>query len=431
MKTRFLGIIIFLCLIVFHTYGFQGDRAVDLLHKKALNVFKTSLDSFYIYSDKAYAKAKKINYKEGMALNQSIRGWVHRNMGKHDLAMENYMKALSLYEENESDDYYNISSVLDNIAIIYSDFKLYEQAISHYDSALVILDKYMTLQYDPSLAHKKKDLLYFKASALVKTGDDTKVQQGLGILQGIYDRSDTLYGARILNKVGVVLTELKEYAQARAQFDVLFSHPGLTPRYQGMAYHNIGSTYLEEGDADMAEEYFLKALTIKKQTGNKRSLFITMSDLGEAYIKQGRYKEAVNILETALDTYDQVTRKPEYYIAYDLLATAYTRIDLSQYDKYNSLFLAADEAYIKQQQKLRDDARQKKILMTIDGFMEGLRQKEKIRQLEKTYWVWGLVLLLVAGGVVVYYIRKDRKRKAALGELKQIFNEAEQLLIAK
>ena len=431
MKSKFFNSIFLLCLFVFHLNGFQGKQSVDILNQKAADFYKTSLDSFYVYTNSAYEKAKKINYVKGMALAQSRLGWVHKNMGKHDLAMENYIKALFLLKENKVEDYENLFSILHNMAVIYSDFKLYEQAISHYDSALVILDKYMNLQYDASLTRKKKDLLYFKAKVLINTGNEMQMQQGLEILQDIYDGNDTINGARTLNRLGLVLTDLEEYDKARKQFDMLFSHPKVPSRYKGMAYHNIGRTYLKQGELKLAEDYYSKAYDLNKQLKNKRTLFITMSDLGEVYIKQGRYTEAVNILEAALDTYDQVTRKPEYYTAYNLLATAYTRIDLSQYDKYNSLFLAADDAYIQQQQKLRDDARQKKILMTISGFMNHLKLQKEKRQFEKTYWTWGLVLLLVAGGVVVYYIRKDRKRKAALGELKQIFNEAEQLLIAK
>ena len=360
-----------------------------------------------------------------MALFQSRLGWANRNSSKIDMAMENYLEALILHKKINPQKYRDLLSILNNIAIIYTDFKLYNQAIIYYDSAIAIYDKYMDLQYDVSLAHKKKDLLYFKASALVKTGDDIKMQKGLEILTDIYNKKDTLYGARILNKVGVVFTELKEYDKARKQFDILFSHPQLTPRYRGMTYQNIGNTYLEQGSLYMAEEYFLKALKVKGSLGNKRSLFITMSDLGETYIKQNRYKEAVRILGTALDTYDQVTRKPEYYVAYSLLATAYTRIDLKKYDTYNAKFLAADKAYIQQQQKLRDDARQKKILMTVSGFMNNIKLKEEKQKFLERYWTTTLLVLVVITIISIYYIKKYKARTAALKEIKAINEEAE------
>ena len=429
MKTKIFSTVIFSLLIISSAYSFQKDE-INTLHKKALNVYKTSLDSFYIYSDIAYKKARKLNYTKGMALNQTIRGWVHRNNGKYDLAMENYTKALFLYERSNSSDYYNFASIFNNIAIIYADFKLYEEASHYYDSALIMFNKYMDFDYDDSLAHKLKELSYFKAETMINTGDETKVQLGLDILKSIYDKKDALNGADILNKLGLAYNRLGEYEVAREQFDLIFSHPQLSLEYKGRVYHNIGLTYLDQGILSKSEEYYLKAFEIKKQLKNKRSLFITMLDLGDVYVRQRKYQEAVNIMEEALGTYDQITRKPEYYNIYDLLATAYTRIDLAKYDHYNALYKAANEAYTSKQQQLKSDVLQKKIQVTVDHFKRDLLREEERQQFLERYWISTLFVSVIIVFLAIYFVRSYRKRNkdykartAALIKIKEINEE--------
>ncbi len=111
---------------------------IDVYNQISVFFFKSQLynDSSYYYNRKAYqiAKEYKLPEKEGRALFNF--GLIYSEMGNANLAIENYIKALSIFERLH--DSRNLSVINSSIAALYFNEKKYEKAIMFFEKAIEI-----------------------------------------------------------------------------------------------------------------------------------------------------------------------------------------------------------------------------------------------------------------------------------------------------
>ena len=67
-----------------------------------------------------------------------------------------------------------------------------------------------------------------------------------------------------------------------------------------IALGNIGNVYSNQGDISKALEYYLKALKVSQETGDRNNTSIWLADIGIVYFEQGSYLKALEYYFKAL-----------------------------------------------------------------------------------------------------------------------------------
>jgi two-component sensor histidine kinase len=107
---------------------------------------------------------------------------------------------------------------------------------------------------------------------------------------------------------------------------------------------NIGLTFQNQGDAEQAITYQLKALKIRQAIGDKKGLAVSYSNIGHIYHFQGKYNEALSYLLNGVKIFDEIGDKRNAALTYDDIGMIYR--DKGAYDealKYASLSLKMNE----------------------------------------------------------------------------------------
>ncbi|CAF0908504.1 unnamed protein product [Didymodactylos carnosus] len=106
-----------------------------------------------------------------------------------------------------------------------------------------------------------------------------------------------------LNMLGLLLTQIGEYAKAKQYFrrqinDTLPNNPKI-----GTLYSNIGGVYKHQGGYSQALTYLQQALEIDLKTleSNHSSVATTYHNIGMLYKDQGEYSQALKYSEKSLD----------------------------------------------------------------------------------------------------------------------------------
>ncbi len=169
------------------------------------------------------------------------------------------------------------------------------------------------------------------------------------LLQGQYERAldnffrseefplidDPQVAALIKGYIGNVFAELKQYERARKYYqqslDILLIEEGEEAPDVSTNYYHIGRTFLLEGKAGVAREWFEKALAVEKELEGgvvrKGQLYNAM---GKAEEKEGRAQEAEEYYRLAMQVYRGLFGKNHRELARSMINLA--ELNLRQED---------------------------------------------------------------------------------------------------
>jgi signal transduction histidine kinase len=236
--------------------------------------FRTGLaqvysDAAFIYFDKSdfgnaiqyWSEALKLR----SSLNDSARiaslnmklGGAYFKLGNYELALENQMQALAVYERLNYPP--GVAQALNNVAAVYEHQNLLEKAMEYYAKA-----------YDIHLATKNS---MQSASTLLNIGN-------------IYFRKKNYGNAKVKYRQSVNMLKPLPNAQ----------------HYLSIAYNNLSEIYTLYNEYDSALLYSNKALIVREETGDYQGVVSSMNMIGRIQTKLGRYRDAEKILTGALDS---------------------------------------------------------------------------------------------------------------------------------
>ena len=214
--------------------------------------------------------------------------------GKTDIAQELYNQVLKIDP--------NHSQALNNIAVIFTNSKDYQKAISSYEKAIEVNPNYKDAYYNLGVIFMKlKD--YQKA----KSSYEKAIQ-----IDPNYEKAH--------NNQGNTFKELGEYQKALSCYEKAAE---VNPNYTD-AYYNQGHTYNELGEYQKAKEYFEKTIKINPN-------YI------EAHNNLGNIFQKLGYLQKAKDCYDKTIEiNPNYIKAHNNLGNTYK--ELGEYQKALSCY---------------------------------------------------------------------------------------------
>lgn len=267
----------------------QNDtNAVKELHKK-IRIFQLNdeIDSIAFYEQRAMEISQKINYEFGITHALTTFGLIHRIKGDYSKALDNFFKALAIYEHKK--DTFHILVQISNIASVY-----YLQADS-----------------------KKAKTYYLEAITISRRIGDRRIESdNLCNLAGVYnDEGDYANSEKCLNDalkidrdmnndIGVTheLVDLGQLYLGSGQYEkaLAFAREALALS-EKLGYEDVISTcYKTMGQASFtmhkyadAESYFLKALKISREMHDMNDKMQIESNLSTFYEETGNPDKAL------------------------------------------------------------------------------------------------------------------------------------------
>ena len=285
----------------------------------------------YLAASRLY---REVGDKGGETTTLFGAGFISRNLGESQTALEYYNQALSLFQTLS--DKSREAMTLHNIGEIYYELGENQKALDYYNQALLITraigDKSgeaHTLSnigsvYD-NLGEKQKALDYHNQALLIaraigdksgeartlsnigeiyyELGEKQKaldyLNQALPLFQTLSDKSRE---AITLNNIGEIYSKLGEKQKALDYYNQALPLRRAVNDKSGEAttLNNIGVVYRNLGEKQKALDYYNQALLIARAIGNKSGEATTLSNIGEIYSKLGEKQKALEYLNKSL-----------------------------------------------------------------------------------------------------------------------------------
>jgi signal transduction histidine kinase len=272
----------------------NSQKAIASSYNSLANCFDGLgvLDSAQIYHQKSLDIKLKIGHIVGAADSYNNLGIVHDLKGDFPKALENYFKALKIYEE-EDVEFSKVPMVLGNIGIVYKKQKEYDKVLNYYERALKI---YEDNNYNFGVVVTKGNigsvLLNVKefVNSIKYSNEAKELYAKLG-----YNR----YVPYMLNNIAIATDSLKQYKQAQQIYKEAISLFKKDQNLYELTYAQIGlaKSYAKENKFKASSSEVKNALKIIKEKGFKEFEIEAYKLLASVEKQLGNYKQAYYYFE--------------------------------------------------------------------------------------------------------------------------------------
>lgn len=379
----------------------QEEEAAEL-NSVARGLLKSDLSQAKVY---AFSALEVATSKSDQFDSYFILGYIENKLGNTGSAISHYMEAIELYPDEVKS-----VSVRKNLGKIFQKIGNHDLAIYHYLQAFEHTNEKKRLEFIVLLGNaymSNEDWLTAGEYFALAIEESTRLNN-LKLLTGSYN----LEGLR-RRKIGE-LEEARKYYQKVIEY----ADDETLKERVGVAYHNMGDSYLVEGELKLAEQYFTKAIDYRVK---KRSTYLTYMDLGECKLLSRNYEEAGRYLNQAFDLYGSFEAGPDEIKIFHHL-TSLNQV-LGNKDKaleYSNKFNSETSNYY----ETRDRHLQATSIAAVKSFAnlyeEGLSNKKVIKK--TVYSIWAIA----AGGVlslvlmVMLWLRFVKRRSKMQYELMEL-----------
>ena len=330
-------------------------------YQNALMHFKNAQHQFEFLAAENSADKSFVN---GLARAYASAGVVYSEESNYYMALENYQKALKLYQENNQKA--NISKALNNIGIVYK---------AQQDNA--------------------KALEYFKKAFAI--------QEEIGEQNA----------AVTLTNIGVIYYESAQYLMALKYYHMAEQRFAKMDNKRGYALLNnyLGDYYARQNNTDDAKAHYDKSLGLYEELQNKFGASLALYNIGKLYLKQGKYTEATPLALKSLEYAKAIGVLDQTYHSEKLLSELY---DLQNNPAKS---LTHYKNYVAARDSIANQENIKKFAVAEMNFeykkKEALLAEKSKRQTQFTIFaVLGTLLLIIL--ILVLYNRMQVKRRLTL-----------------
>ncbi len=401
-------------------YSYKGiaDKA-QLLRKKK------SLDSALVTANKAYDIAKKYNNPSDIANAYNLIGTIYEQLNKSSIAAENYQKALKL-STTIKDKKEMLSSYL-HLGINYKKINKTTEALLNLLEAMKISEELkdstvifttcinLGSMYERTKDHDKGMTCYKKALFIVKS-DNEKDENDLAIC---YFKIGKLFQSlKQVDSAKYYLNEtLKIHLKRNDEIGLIFD------------YSNMASYNSEVGDFINAEKNYRKALELGLKTKDSVRINLLYSYLGMMFRDKKDYVNGLTYLKTALSYTTNMVSTETIMMQHKHIADIYIKQGkykeaLENYIKFKSLSdLSYNVNETKKQTELKLNYEFEKVQKKIE---EETKAKELISQAEleqerkqRNYLLFGIGLISLMLIITIKNYRAKQKANSILHKQKK------------
>lgn len=276
---------------------------------------------FFSLNEKAFKIALEMNQRREQCMSLINIGIYYRKINDYSKSLNHYEKALEL--SINLDNQYNVSACLNNIGNIYKDIGNFIKSINYLKQALQIdrqlgnkknisidlnnLGETLRSAYHSSndLAHLNKALEYFF--------------ECLNISQEI---NNQIINVRVLNNIGTVKADMKDYYEALKYFEKAFNNANLIndKETMGMALNNKGIVYYHLGDYENSTRCYQRAIDLALRIEGNHILWEAYLEIAKTLQKQknylgalSNYKNSISVIEDIRSNIKLENHKASYF----------------------------------------------------------------------------------------------------------------------
>ncbi|WP_228024192.1 CHAT domain-containing protein [Synechocystis salina] len=276
----------------------------DLLFNQAMSLRQEgSVES--LLKAREYYESSLVLYRElsshpNISIVLNNIGLIYSDLGDKQKALNYYEQALIIHKQLENLRGEGIT--LNNIAVIHDELGDKQEALNYYNQALVINKKTKDLSQE-SVTLSNIGLMYFDLGDIQKALDYYDqviiIRKQLGDIAG---------QGRTLNNIAVIYDRLGDRQNALDYLNkalVIHKQVGDLAR-EGATLNNIGGIYQSLKLDKKALDYYSQALVIRKQVGDLAGEGTTLNNIGLTYFNLGDEQKALDYYSQALVIRKQV-----------------------------------------------------------------------------------------------------------------------------
>lgn len=347
------------------------------------------------FSWEALAIRKELGDYLNIILSYSNLGGYYTKISDYTLALENYLKALQIAEENQNERWIGTSKM--NIGTIYHYLKEDDKALNFYLQALDQISE-----------------------------------------------SDPLTLSKLYNNIALSYKRLGEHQNS---IDYHYKSLELNKKYNHVrsmatSYTNIGSIHSDMGNYDHAIEYLHKALPIYQKLNFKFGLCSIYNNLGAVYMRSNRLDQALEYAMIAYDLVHELGAKSQIITNYALIIKIYELMNDYQNAYENMIIYTTYRDSIFNQAKAKQIS---ELQVTFDFEKKEkenalLRKDKEIQRLElnrlRIRWIILLIAVVCLSMffifiIILYVVQKksNQKLQNASRTIENEKNKSEELLL--
>ena len=446
--------------------------------------FRNKLDTAIILGNQALELSKKINWKMGMANSLRTLGTVELRKAEVSKSLDYHLQALKIFEELNY--VVGMASCYANIGGDYTEQANYPKAIDYYLKALKI---YEGLKNKSGISKQLNNIgiVYYHLSDYPKVleydNKALKINEELGDKKAV---------ARTLANMGIVYYEQGDNPKTKPEERKVLYEMALENYFKSLkineeaeinsgiavALGNIGLVYASKGkysaansdeqkqSFDLAQDYYFKALVIRKKIGNYKLIASTLGNLGILYTNKAEklmernsaslcFKDSYNYLQRAIVISDSIGAKDQLVSWYAALSDLYEKSVIPLTDLTNGKILNMEEMrlsslhYFKIHMNLQDtllSEENKKQLMrkemkfqferkeaeskAAQDKKDALAMEElKLKEKERNYFVVGFALVIMLAGFIFRGYQQKQKTNEIISLQKSLVEEKQKEIL--
>lgn len=280
----------------------------------------------YLNALQSYQESLKLveaaKYPPGIFGVLNNLGLVYTDLGDYDSAIATFERSLQLLGDSKNS---SLNIVLTNLANAYTSQGNYAKAL-HYLNQSIELGKTLRNPIRQAISLNTLARLY------VEQGDERLAEDCYR--QALALRKDTKPDASLadlLGNYGIWLARKGRYEEAHSYYQrALDIIPAKDRTRNARIRQNIGNLYRRQQQYDLAQQAYETALALREAANSKEGTSFTLHSLVVLYGDQGRYEQAMGLLERAL-TLAREVRNPELlWREYDSAGKLYTLLKKPQ-----------------------------------------------------------------------------------------------------
>lgn len=406
-------------------------KLVDLNNEIAYTYGIISIDSSLVYSKKAKALAKKINYVHGLGISYSYIARASAQIGEMKIALEQFDKAIEIFS-NEAD-------------------------------SINLLDSYRGISYVASYSGNQLTSLTYNRKALnlaEKLKDTLSLSVIYNNIASIYKRLDNYESAIhyyektieiekksqipkdmaiTYSNMGVLKVENEEFEAAAADYQKIKE---LLPKIENnyvtaYLYLSLAGYYTGINEFKLPKQYLAKANKICINNKYQHILARVYRQYGELYLKEKRFEKSIQYFNKGIDLSETIGVSEEYPRIYKMKAEAYAQLGqhLKAYQSLQKTIVAIDSLKTKkaanfltefEAQKAKGELDQQKLELALK---EQQSENKTIKLRNKyTLALLAIIILVLTIGVVAFYYLRSNKNNSILKSQHKLIKDQKFLL---
>ena len=264
------------------------------------------------YILKSEKLSNNLNYKKGIAEITYYKSLIYAQKDDYINAVSGYNKSKALF--NALNDTLSVAKVNNSIGLIEIKRGNYNRGLQFSLAAIKELEK-RNLISDLNLAYRNLAKAYYNTNFFEKAMEfylkALGVQMKLNDSKGINESH---------SKLAELYSNKKEHRKAIEYYEkVLKSSESNNDSIRGYVFSKLGGEYLMFNDYDKATKYLIQGYNINTRTKNKAGLLLTLNNLGDLNLKQGRLNIAEKQLLDAGEIAKSLNNKIELLRHYKLM----------------------------------------------------------------------------------------------------------------